>query len=397
MKPIKVASVCAGLMLLLPNFSVSAVPLSNNASSTEIPDTEISATETPDTEARSHNLAPLETPPPMPTELPGLVSRRIKRDLSRRINVPVDDLRIVQSTAVNWRNDCLDLAYVDESCQQKEVQGWNVEVIRQYSDNSWSYRSDRTGNRIRLDLKASSAQSDFSPALSQQLLQKASAQLQQPISSLSVGDIQAVTWNDGCLGLAEPDDLCTQAIVLGFRVIVKDGQRQWVYHISADGSQIMQNAIASSTYDITGIFLPNGYPVSPESGPQIIFQGQSYDFVSNTASTTMLSADGTVRSYSDAEESVFIWQISPEDVAAFESLLTQQNFSHFDQIGYISVGIPIPEGTYVMTGAGARVEAYYNNSIEMPEALRPVLEAWEEIASRQSTEQSTKQLTHSPQ
>ena len=37
------------------------------------------------------------------------------------------------------------------------------------------------------------------------------------------------TWSNGCLGLAKADEVCTQALVQGWRVKVSDGDRTWVY------------------------------------------------------------------------------------------------------------------------------------------------------------------------
>jgi hypothetical protein len=46
------------------------------------------------------------------------------------------------------------------------------------------------------------------------------------------------TWSDGCLGLAGPDEFCTQALVSGWHVHVSDGSRCWRYRTDLSGQNI---------------------------------------------------------------------------------------------------------------------------------------------------------------
>ncbi|MEA5569895.1 hypothetical protein [Calothrix sp. UHCC 0171] len=55
------------------------------------------------------------------------------------------------------------------------------------------------------------------------------------ISNLDVIEYQEKTWNNGCLGLAKPGELCTQALVPGWQVTVGDGKQSWIYHTNRNG------------------------------------------------------------------------------------------------------------------------------------------------------------------
>lgn len=57
-------------------------------------------------------------------------------------------------------------------------------------------------------------------------------------NQLQVQKATAETWSDGCLGLAKPDEICTQALVEGWRVIVSDGDQNWVYRTDRTGQII---------------------------------------------------------------------------------------------------------------------------------------------------------------
>lgn len=52
---------------------------------------------------------------------------------------------------------------------------------------------------------------------------------------LQVEQTESQTWPDGCLGLAKPDEMCTQALIEGWRVTVTDGQTTWVYRTDQTG------------------------------------------------------------------------------------------------------------------------------------------------------------------
>jgi hypothetical protein len=49
-----------------------------------------------------------------------------------------------------------------------------------------------------------------------------------PRESLRVDFITLATWSDGCLGLGEPDEICTQATVKGWRVEASAGKQKFV-------------------------------------------------------------------------------------------------------------------------------------------------------------------------
>jgi hypothetical protein len=59
-----------------------------------------------------------------------------------------------------------------------------------------------------------------------------------PVNQLQVKSTTAQTWNDGCLGLAKPGEICTQALVGGWRVVLTNNQKTWVYRTDSTGSNL---------------------------------------------------------------------------------------------------------------------------------------------------------------
>ena len=73
------------------------------------------------------------------------------------------------------------------------------------------------------------------------VLEAASERLKLPNSELKIIQAEAKTWNDGCLNLAAPDEMCTLALVPGWRVIVGNINQSLVYHTNQTGSIIRLN------------------------------------------------------------------------------------------------------------------------------------------------------------
>ena len=65
--------------------------------------------------------------------------------------------------------------------------------------------------------------------------QDLSHQVGIPAGSLRITAYTPKTWPDGCLGLPRSDELCTQALVEGWRITVSDGRSFWTYRTDQKG------------------------------------------------------------------------------------------------------------------------------------------------------------------
>lgn len=59
-----------------------------------------------------------------------------------------------------------------------------------------------------------------------------------PVEQLQIIQSEPRTWPDGCLGLADSETVCTQALVRGWAVIVQFGEQQWQYRTNESGSLV---------------------------------------------------------------------------------------------------------------------------------------------------------------
>lgn len=82
--------------------------------------------------------------------LPRAVKNAVFRDISRRENIPVRQLKVVNSQERAWRNGCLELPRPGELCTQALVAGWRVLVSSQNQNQTWVYHTNRNGQVLRL-------------------------------------------------------------------------------------------------------------------------------------------------------------------------------------------------------------------------------------------------------
>lgn len=73
------------------------------------------------------------------------------------------------------------------------------------------------------------------PTLISTLRRSLSKQTGIPAKALRVVESSPKTWPNGCLGLARPDEMCTQVMISGWRVVFSHGSQRWIYRTDATG------------------------------------------------------------------------------------------------------------------------------------------------------------------
>ncbi len=56
--------------------------------------------------------------------------------------------------------------------------------------------------------------------------------------TIEIRNVKPAEWPDGCLGLAGPDEMCTMAIVPGYRVTLVSGASQYIYRTDERGTSL---------------------------------------------------------------------------------------------------------------------------------------------------------------
>ena len=62
------------------------------------------------------------------------------------------------------------------------------------------------------------------------------AELQIDVDQVEVVSMEAVEWSDSCLGISDPETMCSMAITPGYRIVLSVDGVEYEYHTNEDGS-----------------------------------------------------------------------------------------------------------------------------------------------------------------
>lgn len=79
------------------------------------------------------------------------------------------------------------------------------------------------------------AMTDLPTPVAELLKSLVSEQSGLPPAQISLQQAEAMTWNDSCLGLAQPNEMCLLAITRGYRATFATPRGEYVVHSSQNG------------------------------------------------------------------------------------------------------------------------------------------------------------------
>ncbi|MEH1836989.1 MAG: hypothetical protein V7L29_34360 [Nostoc sp.] len=311
--------------------------------------------------------------------MPRPVTKAVLRDLTRKQGILTRELQIIDYNQQTWRNGCLELPQPDQLCTQALVPGWRLVVSN--DKQNWIYHTNSNGRSLRL-ASANTSSDKLPESVKNAVLQAASKRLQQPISQLTIIQAQQQTWRDGCLELPNADELCTQALVSGWRVVVSRGEQTLVYHTNQTGSAIRLNQKASSS-PLTPVRIPVSELPPPLAQYVVFRQISSGGFAGRTYETVLLKDGRLIRvrigDANDSERSVR--RVSVQQVQQFQSFLERSKFSKFRNLSY-----PAPSGaadyiTYTLTSQQGTVQYNDISLNNLPKSLQTIVKAWNQLAA----------------
>jgi len=314
---------------------------------------------------------------------PNLASA-VRRDLSRQTRIAVGKLRVTNYSRQTWPNGCLGLPRPDEVCTQALVEGWRV--VLSNGSQTWVYRTDTSGRILRLENGSTSVNSPQS--IEAAVLQDAARRSGLSISALRIVQTQRRNWSDGCLGLGGPVDLCLNAIVPGWRVVVASGQQRWVYRTNQSGSVVKLDEAASQISDADDTLKPTQIQASELPPPlpvNVVLRAIASGGITGDTYETIVTNDGRVirtlvtpRNGTASEPQTYT--ISRQQLRQLQQEL--QQLSQFNQLNY-----PAPSGAadYITVTLTSRFgTTRYADIVQnrLPERLQAVVQAWNQVASR---------------
>lgn len=315
--------------------------------------------------------------------LPRRVEAAVLRDASKRSQISIKNLKIVESTPRTWNNGCLGVSQPDEICTQALVPGWKVVVSD--GKQKWVYHTNSNGRLLRIASTQTSKgnEAKLPSSLKNAVFQAASRRLNLPISQLNIVQVKQRTWNNGCLNLPRPDEGCTQAIVNGWKVVVGAVDHTLVYHTNASGSALRLNEKKSEIADngITPVTIPIS-KLPPALNNNVIFRQISSGGLLGRTYETVLLNDGRIIRYEKRDANDLkpqVWQVSPQQLKFFQLLLEKQKLSELRNLSY-----PATEGsadyiTYTITTSDGTIQYNDVSQNNLPKDLQTVVKAWNDI------------------
>ena len=87
----------------------------------------------------------------------------------------------------------------------------------------------------RAEVQQPAIVNSLSDRVASAVITEVSKQTGIPTKNLKITQYSRQTWSNGCLGLSKPGEICTQALVEGWRVVVSGNKCTWVYRSNRNG------------------------------------------------------------------------------------------------------------------------------------------------------------------
>ena len=205
-----------------------------------------------------------------------------------------------------------------------------------------------------------------------------------PRTALKVVKATAHTWSDGCLELADPETMCTQAMVSGWQVTVKAQRQRWVYRTNDNGTVIKFDRSASRLQAQALPWVDLGDLVSPTLPPDAIFRVITSGGFTGQTRQTLLLADGRMiqsRVNGDGTTSEAQTQVvSPQQLQHFQQTLAAAHLKQFDRRSYPATPGAADFFTWTLTSRVGTVQYAETMQAQLPDRLQAVVQAWEQLA-----------------
>lgn len=185
---------------------------------------------------------PPTNPPSQTRSLPPEIASAIKQDAARRTGLPAASIQIVSAEPSPLLDPCITLSAPFRCDPPPPVtEGWLITV--RAGNQKLIYHTDNKGNIIHAE--DSKPAGSLPQAITDAVKSQASQLLSVPVDKIQITSSERQTWPNGCLGLNFPDLSCTEALVEGWRVTVRAGNKQLIYRTDSSGETIyLENGVS---------------------------------------------------------------------------------------------------------------------------------------------------------
>lgn len=174
------------------------------------------------------------TPTPQPELMPA--EQAAVEHLASTLDIPVDEIRVVSTEAVEWPDGCLGIQHPGMQCTQAIVPGYRI--MLEAKGEQFEMRTNESGSQV--------AQASGAPLglMEEAIIAQLASNLRLEPDKISIVSSSDVEFPDSCLGVAVMEEVCAQTIVPGKIIALEANDLQFEYHISADGSRVQPATLA---------------------------------------------------------------------------------------------------------------------------------------------------------
>lgn len=240
-----------------------------------------------------------------------------------------------------------------------------------------------------LDSSLQLTKATIPPATVELLRQDLSRRTGIPTSQLRFVEVSSQTFPNGCLGLGGANEMCTQMMVSGWRVVFANGNRRWVYRTNTTGSNFRLEASTQAQQPEqpnSGSLRPGQIPLAempPRLQPGVVFRAIATGGITGRTYQTTLYQDGQLvqqeLSLTNQPKSSQVRQVPARSVRQFMTLLRQNQLHRWHRANYL----PTPGAAdFITTTLSCQVcTIRYADSLqaELPANLQTVIQAWNDL------------------
>lgn len=188
------------------------------------------------------------------------------------------------------------------------------------------------------------------------------------------------TWSNGCLDLAKSDEVCTEALVPGWQVVVFDGKQNWIYHTNSDGHYLRLENQSSDNKGTEATSI-SSRELPPPLAKGVVFRQISSGGFAGKSYETFLLADGMLIKTPIGQGSNskhIVHRVSQQKLQEFQELLAQNEFQNTN---YPATSGAADYVTYTLSSSDGTVQYNDISRNNLPDNLKTVINAWNDLSS----------------
>lgn len=203
-------------------------------------------------------------------------------------------------------------------------------------------------------------------AIAQRARRHLARKLRQPVKNITLVAITPTTWPDGCLGLGRPGQMCSQALVSGWKIELEDNEQgSWIYRSTQGGDRlVLEN--------------PSFLPVKDPLPKNVLYQLDTSGGIAGLQQQIQVMDDGRIMEKDlrqPSKPAVLLRKASKKQLQEFHNRLKSHNIHRYYGQDYKHQGADL-FGHSLTTHQGS---FSFQDQATVPTDVTAILSAWQQM------------------